>query len=111
MSRFRGLKATCGKIPTTVKAAGEISTKPTTIWEFLRVHTLADELDLRTEAEEATSDVGCDYCQNCGGKWIQTMVLRKRRFIFKPCSHCRKPAASSPSGTPVEPGTLDPFVR
>ena len=32
----------------------------------------------------------CRYCNNCGGKWIQVTVLRKRTFIFKSCRHCQK---------------------
>lgn len=35
--------------------------------------------------------MNCEFCQNRGGEWIQATVLRKRKFIFKPCPLCQKP--------------------
>jgi hypothetical protein len=45
---------------------------------------------LSSNLDEATSNVNCRYCQSRVGEWIPVTILRRRTFIFKPCSHCRK---------------------
>ena len=32
----------------------------------------------------------CEFCNNCGGEWVETKILRKRVTTFKPCPYCRK---------------------
>ena len=52
-------------------------------------------------------NLDCDYCNNCGGIWIQVRILRKRQFVFEPCTHCQAQSGLRARLRLIEKETVD----